>query len=78
MNKTFTEWQVASTTSSNPVIVNNFVRTTDTSLAELAMRQVNKYFGSLGADEEELMQRFEQERGIVFERFYGSVDAGRS
>ncbi|MCJ7585488.1 MAG: hypothetical protein MUO30_12070 [Anaerolineales bacterium] len=71
MNKTFTEWSVTTT----KVPITNFIGTTDVSLAELAMRQVNRFFENLGENEEELLQRFEQNRGEAFERFYGSMDA---
>lgn len=74
MIKSMTDWRLSITNSSSPKIVNNFVRTTDTSLSELAMRQVNNFFESLGISEEQLMQQFEQNRGEAFERFYDSVE----
>jgi len=79
MNKTRMEWKVASTNAFiKPEFPNNSFGTTDISLAELAMREVNKFFENLGKSENELMQDFEQNRGDAFERFYGTTDARSS
>lgn len=48
------------------------VGTMDVSLAEIAMRQVNRLLENLNVDKE--IRRFEQNRGEAFERFYGSME----
>lgn len=74
MNRTFTGLSVTSTPKEQNI---KFVSTTDISLAELAIREVNRYFENLNVNKEDLLQRFEQNRGEAFERFYGSMDTNR-
>lgn len=66
------EWRTASTTTAKPAERFDSVGTMDVSLAEIAMRQVNRLLENLNVDKE--IRRFEQNRGEAFERFYGSME----
>lgn len=66
------EWRTASTTTAKPTERFDSVGTMDVSLAEIAMRQVNRLLENLNVDKE--IRRFEQNRGEAFERFYGSME----
>jgi hypothetical protein len=73
MVMTITQWRVASTNANvKKEFPRNSIGTTDISLAELAMSQVNKFFDNLGKSEAELTHEFEQNRLDAFEQFYGS------
>ena len=75
MDRTFTE---SATTVIGTGLNLNSASTTDVSLAEIAMRQVNAFFAEIGINEEEFLQEFEENRGASFERFYGSMDTSGS
>ncbi len=78
MINSLTEWKTVSTNSGGDLLVDNFIRTTDSTMAELSMGMVNSFFGRMGKSKEELMQQFEENRGEVFESIYGSMGARSS
>jgi len=69
---TITEWKTSSTTTARTAERFYPVGTMDISLAELAMRQVNRFLED--GDKEQMLKRFEENRGEAFERFYGSME----
>jgi hypothetical protein len=78
MNKTIEEWRVASSASSELEDKYKFYPTTNISISEIAMNQLNLFFERVGTSEEKLMEDFIKNRGEVFERYYGTVDAASS
>jgi hypothetical protein len=78
MDKTIQEWKRSSTSSEEPIDKYYFYQTTNISISEIAMNQINLFFERLDIPDEKLMQSFFNNRGEVFERYYGTVDTASS